>query len=810
MRKSLCCFTLFLLVVQQVTAQDPGSLLSNYNSKVPQEKLYVQFDNAAYTPGQTIWYKAYLQHGNKPSYLSTGLYLDWYTDNGALLARTTAPVIGGTASGDYTIPIPFNGTRLRVLAYTKWMLNFDSAFLFQKTFSIVKKETTQYPAAASSNPPAITVGFYPEGGDLVEGLGCAVAFRAIDAAGMPANISGNILDQDKKIVTGFTTTHNGMGKFNFTPLPGETYTAQWKSIDGIWQTTSLPAAKRSGIVLTVVNSSSTRSITIERTAQAEDRFKKVSLVATMNQQLLFKGVANLADQQKIETRIPTDRFPSGVLRLTVFDAGMLPVAERVLFVNNDEYRTDVSIAVDTPGLSPHAKNVYRIMLPDSLAASLSLSVTDGDDPYNASSNIFSHLLLSSEIRGRIFNPAYYFRSGEDSVAAQLDLVMLANGWRRFVWNDVLSGKTPLLKYAPDTGYISLKGTVSLTGNTRLKKGQLMNVFLSSRDSARQMLFVPVNPDGSFMLDKLILFDTGMILYRLNRMAMPRHSEVSFRNSLQLDTTIKLPPLPQLSVQRPADTTGLARIRSVIAAQEEAEILKKKTTLQEVVVHASSRMQVLNDRHTNHAAFKDTARSYNFNILDDTTAMESPTLYHYLWHKSLPGFRVGWRGDPPQPSITALDGSGVPLFINEFESSYEETMSITMDMIAYIKLFQPPFMDGATTGGWKGGALAIYLVNDKDYKDRRKYLPTRLKNQVLAGYTPVKEFYSPAYAETQLNKTDPDLRRTLLWQPDIQTGGVSAVRIAFYNNDISKSLRITLEGMAADGRLIHVEREIGNR
>ena len=91
MRKSLCCFTLFLLVVQQVTAQDPGSLLSNYNSKVPQEKLYVQFDNAAYTPGQTIWYKAYLQHGNKPSYLSTGLYLDWYTDNGALLARTDLP-----------------------------------------------------------------------------------------------------------------------------------------------------------------------------------------------------------------------------------------------------------------------------------------------------------------------------------------------------------------------------------------------------------------------------------------------------------------------------------------------------------------------------------------------------------------------------------------------------------------------------------------------------------------------------------------------------------------------------------------------
>lgn len=809
MRKLLGCLTLFFLVTQQATAQDPGSLLSNYNSKVPQEKLYIQFDNTTYTPGQTIWYKAYLQQGNKPSYLSTSLYLDWYTDNGMLLARTTAPIMGGTASGDYTIPVPFNGRQLRVMAYTKWMLNFDSAFLFQKTFSVVKKEAMQYPVAASSNPPAITVGFYPEGGDLVEGLGCTIAFRAINAAGMPANISGNIINQDKKIITGFATTHNGMGKCSFTPLPGETYTAQWKNTSGIGQTTPLPAAKRSGIALTVVNNGSTRSVTIERTAQPEDRFKKVSLVATMNQQLLFKGVANLADQQKIETRIPTDRFPSGVLRLTVFDAGMLPVAEQVLFVNNDEYRTDVTIAVDTPGLSPHAKNVYRIMLPDSLAASLSLSVTDGDDPYDASANIFSSLLLSSEIRGRIFNPAYYFRSGEDSVAAQLDLVMLTHGWRRFVWDDVLLGKTPLLKYAADTGYISLNGTVSLPGNTKLKQGQLMNVFLSSRDSGRQMLFVPVNPDGSFILDKLVLFDTGMILYRLNKMAMPKHSEVSFNNSLQLDTAIQLPPLLPDSVWRPADTSGLARIRSVIAAQEEAEILKKKTTLQEVVVHARSRTQVLNDRHTGYAPFKDTARSYNFNVLDDTTAMESPTLYHYLMHTPMPGFRVTWAGYPPQPTLIAIDGTGVPLYINEFEASYEEMTSLTMDMIAYIKVFQPPFMN-SHPGAWRGGALAVYLVNDKDYKDRRKRLPTRLKNQVLAGYTPVKEFYSPTYAETQLNRNDADLRRTLLWQPDIQTGGTSAVSISFYNNDISNSLRVTLEGMAADGRLIHVERKINNR
>jgi hypothetical protein len=54
-----------------------------------------------------------------PSELSKNLYIDWFDEYGKLLKRTIAPVINATASGDFTIPQNYNGSRLQVMAYTK-------------------------------------------------------------------------------------------------------------------------------------------------------------------------------------------------------------------------------------------------------------------------------------------------------------------------------------------------------------------------------------------------------------------------------------------------------------------------------------------------------------------------------------------------------------------------------------------------------------------------------------------------------------------------------------------------------------------
>ena len=126
---SLC---IWLSLVTAARCQAIDSLLDSYNNRVPQEKVHIHFDNSVYSSGETIWYKAYLLNGIDPSDLSKNFYIDWFDTNGKLLERTIVPIIGSCASGNFTIPPKFTGNQLQVMAYTRWMLNFDSAFLFHK------------------------------------------------------------------------------------------------------------------------------------------------------------------------------------------------------------------------------------------------------------------------------------------------------------------------------------------------------------------------------------------------------------------------------------------------------------------------------------------------------------------------------------------------------------------------------------------------------------------------------------------------------------------------------------------------------
>ena len=78
---------------------------------------------------------------------------------------------------------------------------------------------------------------------------------------------------------------------------------------------------------------------------------------------------------------------------------------------------------------------------------------------------------------------------------------------------------------------------------------------------------------------------------------------------------------------------------------------------------------------------------------------------------------------------------------------------------------------------------------------------------VAGYSPLKEFYTPDYSQnnTLLNT---DARTTLLWQPYILTNAtIHKIPITFYNNDFTKKIKIVVEGINDEGKLIHVEKLI---
>ena len=69
------------------------------------------------------------------------------------------------------------------------------------------------------------VQFFPEGGDLINGIKSQVAFKAIKPDGLGIDVKGSIIDNAGAVVATITTQHLGMGVFNLLPEAGKIYKA---------------------------------------------------------------------------------------------------------------------------------------------------------------------------------------------------------------------------------------------------------------------------------------------------------------------------------------------------------------------------------------------------------------------------------------------------------------------------------------------------------------------------------------------------------------------------------------------------------
>ncbi len=131
-------------------------------------------------------------------------------------------------------------------------------------------------------------------------------------------------------------------------------------------------------------------------------------------------------------------------------------------------------------------------------------------------------------------------------------------------------------------------------------------------------------------------------------------------------------------------------------------------------------------------------------------------------------------------------------------------SMSVRDVAYIKVMRPPFF--GSVGGGAGGAIAIYTRKGGDVQNQTtgKSIPYKL----VAGYTIMKEFYSPNYGTFNQQNEQQDLRTTLYWNPFVLTTGENHIlKFQFYNNDVTDGFRVIVEGINKDGKLTRVEKLI---
>lgn len=764
------------------------------NISTNHEKIYIHFDRPFYNAGETIWFKAYLYNKRLPSMLSDELYLQLRDKAGKIVEQKKYLISGATVSGDIKLGDSLQGY-YSLVATTK-AISFNSEnFVYSKSIYIYSPVET----IKNDTPDTkLTLRFFPESGHLVDRIRTQVAFQASDISGNPLDITGVIKSDSVTVIAPFSSLHNGIGRFSFTPHINDSLFAEVEFKDHRY-TFTLPKIEGSGVNIKITDGDSAKIFDITRSKTDKSLFDSVRLIVSMDNDTVFENTMNFGNEQKLSGILKTNSIPSGILRFMILNNAGIPIAERLCFVNNKEYLIEPELVVVKRDTAKRMKNNFELIFPDTIQRSFSISVTDaGLQDFPDKENIISRLLLTSDLRGTVYDSWYYFSNDNEETKLALDNVMLTHGWTRYNWkkepqvNNPGRGKTNFL--------LGISGIVN-DANTGIPVSEGMLALSLITDSSFQVINVPVNKSGQFHIDSLIFFGTAKIIYSYTN---SNNKRIMVNLKIDADETADIFNLQQegklLTGKNNNDySEGIKRMPVNFSPVLDSKFKQLSTVfLKTKIKRPEDRM---NEKYAS-PLFRSTGKI----ILDNISRPynnRSLSVVNYI----LDNIRtLAYDGEAnslvnrKNVSMQTKKYWIVSLLLNENQTPLDVARTITMDRVALIKFYEAGFVGVGTSA--PGGAVAVYLKNNDD--DRN---PVDGPNSFsYKGYSITKEFYNPDYSTPPKESTVADNRLTLYWNSSYSGTGQS-VKFGFYNNDLSKKLNIIIEGFDGKGKLLHYEKTL---
>ncbi len=769
-----------------------GTQLVEFSAAFPQEKAYIHTDRKYYAPGETVWFQAYLSAGryNEPSPLSNNIYVELYSSEKLLIDHKLVRADIGFGNGSFDLPDSLQSGSYVLRAYTNWMRNFDKAFFFEKELVVIGDDPAKVPENIAEG---IDLQFFPEGGNLVAGVPSKVAFKAIDTSGRGIDVSGGIYDNEGTEVSRLLVQHDGMGLFKFTPQRGKVYSAR---LEGHSETVELPKALDRGFVISATNNLPDNIVLVFRSNEATPNKNSLSAVVHTRGAISHAFEVDLSEKAVV-ARIPKVDMPAGITHITLFDKSGNPVAERLVFVNNQSY-SKLQFSIDKPDYKPREMVSAKIKVVDEegkpVAGVFSLSAIDLGQTVDRqpANTIHSELLLASDLKGYIHNPMYYFDSNNSMAGGHLDLLMMTHGWTRFVWDNVLQKKKPEVEHFVEQG-ISVEGKLKSYSGRKKETGKV--TLMSKSVFPPIFLETKTGSDGSFRFDTLSIFeDQEIVIQGVNKKDKPfvefeldtlpalKELLTSFKSVLQKTNSGDIEVFAQKRDKRGLidrtynfDTTKVTRLEDVVVEgsrkNEREEKLKGAYGKGDGVVDFSS-------DDVRNAGWKNPFEAIRGQIPGLIIEQQNFEYTAYLRGRTISG-RI--------PALILLDDVAVS---SQFISSYPANLidrAVTYKSLAKTAVFGS---DGA------GGVLAFYTKTDIDPKsiETPGILTTRLKN----SYHQPKEFYAPKYDVQIPEHVKPDSRIVLHWEPMIILDENGEAEIQFWNSDEGTEILIDLQGLSAYG------------
>jgi hypothetical protein len=759
--------------------------LKDFTSTHNTEKAYLHLDKPYYATGDTIYFKAYVTSGERHelSNLSGVLHIDLINPANKIEQGIKLQIVNGLSWGDFVLPDTLAPGNYRIRAYTRWMLNDGN--LFEQSIPVGSVHTQKVPenstAKAIISKPDLQ--FFPESGQLIAGLPAKVAFKAIGTNGLGMGVKGSVTDNSGKMICQLESSHLGMGSYSFIPEAGKSYKANVMFADGSKSSLDLPAPVNKGIALSVNNDSLPKAgvkILSNAAYYAENKGKDYTL-------LIYSGgsattVPIKLDSSVISLDILKRRLHTGIATITLFSNTNEPLCERLIFVQNYD-KLNLSLSADKGNYATREKVSIKLNAKTRAdSASLghfSVSVIDeskvevNEDKENT---ILSSLLLTSDLKGTVEQPNYYFTNITDEKLKELDLVMLTHGYRRFEWEQVLNNKAQSLAYQPEK-------SLEITGQAKNLLGASLakaNVSLLPTQS-KQVFTTKADDKGYFAFKDMTFWDSTTFVLQATNAKGKVYTKLAYNS----DKPVPVAPALQSTDKNSNAIISPAYLANSERQQEELNKVGfgKGRILKEVKIKGFKPDDQYETQSLLGAGHADqVVHAEQMNKVGGPLSLKLAGKFHGPL-----GFKITQGYFPGLVVVDGLEEDPKNFTLNDINGDDVETV----ELLQYSK---------TAMYGMQGGGGVLIITTKKGHGTSPKDIASvGILPITVQGYQKVREFYSPKY-ESGITYNHPDLRSTIYWKPELATDKGGNASFDFFNADGIGTYQVVIEGIDEKGNI----------
>lgn len=620
------------------------------------------------------------------------------------------------------------------------------------------------------------VKFFPEGGALINIPHQNVAFKAQGADGFSKEIEGFLFNSKGGTLTNFRSEHNGMGIFTMNPVNNETYYVTVRTNDSITKRFDLPAIEPKGISIAMSHYKQEIRYEIQKTEATEWPQKLFLLAHTRGKLAILQPI----NPKRTFGKMNDSLFTEGITHFMLIDEQGNALSERLIFVP-DHKPNQWQITTDQPTYGKREKVSLQIAAKDSegnpVEGTFSVSITDRKSiqPDSLADNILSNLLLTSDLKGYVEDPAFYFLNQDARTLRSIDYLMMTHGWRRHKMENVL--RTPSLNF---TNYIEKGQTIS---------GRIMGFFGANVKKGPICVLAPkyniiatteTDEKGQFIVNTSFRDSTTFLVQARTK-----------KGFAGVDILMDPPQYPVATHKAPyfnGATTFMEDYLMNTRDQYYMEGGMRVYNLKEVTVTAKrerpSSKSIYTGGINTYTVEEDRLQGYGQTAFDAASRLPSVTITN--------GSEIHIRNNS-EPAIIVID-----------DIVYEDASDILKDIqvsdMSSISLLRGA--DAVILGPRaSGGAVVITL------KDPRN-LPARPAQGIITytplGYSESVEFYHPTYdTPEKKNAQRSDFRSTVYWNPELRLDAEGKATIEYYTPDSTAPEDIIIEGVDKNGKVCRI-------